>query len=456
MSYYLNGYLAVDKEKNEYFIVERNFSTVNYNAKQRQMFKQLVGGEGFTEHELRKVFPKELFHPLVEQEILLSYKVNDQTIGSRNESYFYNKNIKDASNVIKTKSVLILGCGGLGTHMAWNMVSLGVGTLYLLDYDTVEASNLNRQIIFDVDDVGKKKTEVLKQKLQKVNPKVNILSLDKRITSEDVLEEIVKKCQPDCIIRAIDSPVYITQWVDSVCKEHMVKCVNAVMYGCSQLIGPTYVPEESLSFSDFFQMNVHRDRERGIAPSLGFVMYQMAGEISEEVFKIITNSGRLKYQDKVILHDNVSDNEGIIMNRQKYPKEDGDYYTKYNVLFSLFLLLIYYVGSCFMWNQLVIWGVALGYVVLVSGIIAHDDKEAFKFSFVLLLEIMVFNILLVSQAGLGNLLGDVELNVIPILISTLLIALSVINLVVYLLDYIIYSIKKLIIRKMNDDRNIES
>lgn len=456
ISYYLNGYLAVDKEENEYFIIERNFSTVNYNAKQRQMFRRLVGGEGLTEHELRKVFPKELFHSLVEKEILLPYQVNDKTIDSRNESYFYNKNIKDASNVLKTKSVLILGCGGLGTHMAWNMVSLGVGTVYLLDYDIVEASNLNRQIIFDLDDVGKKKTEVLKQKLQKVNPRVNIFSVAKRITSEDVLEEIVKECQPDCIIRALDEPVYITQWVDSVCKKHVVKCVNAVMYGCSQLIGPTYVPEESLSFSDFFQMNVNRDRERGIAPSLGFVMYQMAGEISEEVFKILTNIGRLRYQDKVILHNNVSDSESVIMSRQKYPKEDRDYYIKYNVLFSLFLLLIYYVGSCFMWNQFVIWGVALGYVVLVPGVIAHDDKEAFKFSFVLLLEIMVFNILLISRAGLGNLLGNVELNVIPMLVSTLLIFLSVINLVVYLLDYIIYSIKKIIIRKMNDDRIIKS
>jgi len=69
---------------------------------------------------------------------------------------------------------------------------------------------------------------------------------------------------------------------------------------------------------------------------------------------------------------------------------------------------------------------------------------------------MVFNILLISRAGLGNLLGNVELNVIPMLVSTLLIFLSVINLVVYLLDYIIYSIKKIIIRKMNDDRIIKS
>lgn len=61
ISYYLNGYLAVDKEENEYFIIERNFSTVNYNAKQRQMFRRLVGGEGLTEHELRKVFPKNFF-----------------------------------------------------------------------------------------------------------------------------------------------------------------------------------------------------------------------------------------------------------------------------------------------------------------------------------------------------------------------------------------------------------
>jgi molybdopterin/thiamine biosynthesis adenylyltransferase len=448
--------LTVDREENEYHIVDRNFSTADFNENQIRMFKRLLRGEGIENKELLKVFNEDIFEHLLEKEIILPYKINNKSVSSRNEAYFFNMRMKDAAQVLKMKKVLVLGCGGLGTHMAWNMVSLGVGTVYLLDYDVVEASNLNRQIYFDISDVGRKKTAVLKEKLQKVNPNVNIIVIDRRITSEVALEQIVFECCPDCIIKALDSPVYITQWVDGVCEKHSIKYVSAIMYGCSQMIGPTYIPGESLNFSDFFQMNVNRDRESGIAPSLGFVMYQMAGEISEEVFKILTNKGKIKYRDKMILHDNVSDHVSVILNRQKYPREDSNYYVKNNALFSLCLIAIYFIGTCLSWNMYVIWIVALSYTVLVPGIIAHDEKEAFKFSFILLFEIIVCNILLLIRNGIENLLGRVDLNVIPILISTLLIVLSVINLVMYLLDYIIYWIKKMIIRKINHDRDIES
>ena len=61
----------------------------------------------------------------------------------------------------------LLGAGGLGCTVALALARLGVSKLILLDKDTVEISNLNRQVLFNKDDLGKNKAEVVKHKIEK-------------------------------------------------------------------------------------------------------------------------------------------------------------------------------------------------------------------------------------------------------------------------------------------------
>ena len=71
---------------------------------------------------------------------------------------------------MKSKTVLILGCGGVGTHAAWNLAALGVGKLVLLDCDAVELSNLNRQLLYDVNDIGKQRSRSWNKNSTKSTP----------------------------------------------------------------------------------------------------------------------------------------------------------------------------------------------------------------------------------------------------------------------------------------------
>ncbi|NOZ63863.1 MAG: MoaD family protein [Caldiserica bacterium] len=86
--------------------------------------------------------------------------------------------------------VLIIGCGGLGSPCAYYLASAGVGHIGLVDSDRVELNNLQRQILHFTSDVGKLKVESAKEKLNSLNPDVEITTYPLRITSENIMDII--------------------------------------------------------------------------------------------------------------------------------------------------------------------------------------------------------------------------------------------------------------------------
>jgi len=84
--------------------------------------------------------------------------------------------------------VLLVGAGGLGSSASLYLAASGVGTLGIADYDTVSASNLNRQIIHAYDNVGERKVASALETLRRANPEANLIGIDKRITPDNVLD----------------------------------------------------------------------------------------------------------------------------------------------------------------------------------------------------------------------------------------------------------------------------
>jgi adenylyltransferase/sulfurtransferase len=86
--------------------------------------------------------------------------------------------------------VVIIGAGGLGSPVAIYLALAGVGTLGIVDFDTVDVTNLQRQILHYNDDVGRSKVESAKETLLAYNPDVNVITHDVPITSENAMELI--------------------------------------------------------------------------------------------------------------------------------------------------------------------------------------------------------------------------------------------------------------------------
>jgi adenylyltransferase/sulfurtransferase len=98
--------------------------------------------------------------------------------------------------------VLIIGLGGLGSPVSMYLASAGVGQLVLVDFDTVDISNLQRQIVHTTKDIGRAKIESAKEHLQAINPEINIECIDHALEREELLTEAEKA---DVIVDASDN-----------------------------------------------------------------------------------------------------------------------------------------------------------------------------------------------------------------------------------------------------------
>lgn len=98
--------------------------------------------------------------------------------------------------------VLIMGIGGLGSPAALYLAASGVGTMTLVDFDTVENSNLQRQIVHNTNSIGNSKVSSARQTLQNINPEIRINCIGKKLSQES-LEALLDDVS--CVIDATDN-----------------------------------------------------------------------------------------------------------------------------------------------------------------------------------------------------------------------------------------------------------
>ena len=82
---------------------------------------------------------------------------------------------------ISNSVAVVIGMGGIGCIAASYLTSSNIGKIYVCDFDTVDESNLGRQILYNEDDIGQKKSECSKRNLSKINSNIEIITVDKRI-----------------------------------------------------------------------------------------------------------------------------------------------------------------------------------------------------------------------------------------------------------------------------------
>jgi len=96
----------------------------------------------------------------------------------------------EAQKKLKAAKVLVVGSGGLGSPLLLYLAAAGVGTIGIVDFDTVDDSNLQRQVLFGQSDVGTPKAEAAKRRLESLNPYIEIRLHQTRLSSENALDII--------------------------------------------------------------------------------------------------------------------------------------------------------------------------------------------------------------------------------------------------------------------------
>lgn len=220
--------------------------------------------------------------------------------------------------------VLMLGAGGLGSTSSLALTMAGCGILTLLDFDTVELSNLNRQL-FTPKDLGQPKVDVLKKKLEAVNSKLVATALNQKIKSPTELLQIVRKVNPDIVVNAIDRPVIANdRWVNDTCvalgKPFICNSVSAGSgmvwakipgvtgcFSCDELWAKVKAP-------DHYEIRRYREANDLIPATSAFSFGTMAvgGMIASEAIRCLVKwtmatAGRLVVLDFATLKTTITD-----------------------------------------------------------------------------------------------------------------------------------------------------
>ena len=108
---------------------------------------------------------------------------------------------REGQEKLRNSTVLVVGVGGLGSAVTTYLVASGIGKLLIVDPEVVELSNLNRQVIHWVRDLGRAKVESAKEKLKELNPEVEVVPIKAKLS--EVVDEVVKEA--DVVIDALDN-----------------------------------------------------------------------------------------------------------------------------------------------------------------------------------------------------------------------------------------------------------
>ncbi|QLY39593.1 tRNA threonylcarbamoyladenosine dehydratase [Hujiaoplasma nucleasis] len=108
----------------------------------------------------------------------------------------------DKIEMLKHKHIVVFGLGGVGSFAAEALVRSGIGKLTLVDYDIVDITNINRQLIAKTSTIGLKKVEVFSRRAKDINPDIQIIAIDEAVNQDNVLS--ILNPLPDFVLDCID------------------------------------------------------------------------------------------------------------------------------------------------------------------------------------------------------------------------------------------------------------
>jgi len=131
-------------------------------------------------------------------------------------------------DLLSNKSVLVLGCGGVGGYTIEALARSNIGTLILVDFDNIEESNINRQIIALSSTIGKLKVDVLEERIKEINSNCQVIKIKKFINSDNLNE--IFKYDIDFFVDACDT-ISTKKSVINYCLKNNIKFISSMGTG---------------------------------------------------------------------------------------------------------------------------------------------------------------------------------------------------------------------------------
>lgn len=167
---------------------------------------------------------------------------------------------------LSDKAAAVIGCGGLGCHVATHLACAGIGRLLLCDGDTVSESNLNRQFLYTTADLGKEKVFLAQQRLSATAPQTHITAVRKMIATQEDLS-FASDC--DIVFAALDNNA-ARRVVQAFCAAHGLPLVNG---GVNGFFGTAYLylPGRTPDLTAAGQLTAENTKTRSVSSTVGVI-----------------------------------------------------------------------------------------------------------------------------------------------------------------------------------------
>lgn len=139
--------------------------------------------------------------------------------------------------------IAVIGIGGVGSYLTYGLVAIGVEEIVGVDGDSVELSNISRQILYNEKDIGRLKVDVAREKLSRVNSHTQLDFISHNISSSEELKELLRNKNVDFLILSADTPRgLINQWVNEACVETRTSFCEVGSSENLGVCGPIVIP----------------------------------------------------------------------------------------------------------------------------------------------------------------------------------------------------------------------
>ena len=197
---------------------------------------------------------------------------------------------------LKKAKVVIAGTGGLGGIISIYLTTAGVGKIRLIDHDRVEISNLNRQVLYGDKDIGKRKAEIAKERLESLNKEVLIEAIKETITEDNVFKLVDGY---DLIVDAMDNfPVRFM--LNKIAVQKKIPFFHGAIRGFEGR-ATTIIPGQTPCLSCLYP----RVPEPGVSPVIGVAPAVIGSIQATEVIKYIVGAGVL-LTNRLLIYDGMS------------------------------------------------------------------------------------------------------------------------------------------------------
>ena len=210
----------------------------------------------------------------------------------------------------KDAKITVIGCGGIGGETIEMLARMGIGELVLVDKDAFDLSNLNRQTLANIADLGLDKSAVAKEKVRLINPYVKVTTFNEHIDQTNI-EKVIG--DSDIVIDALDN-VLTRVIVSRKAKEKGIPYIHGAIHGTLGQI-TVFLPNSDKTYEDMFNLpsigkelnnktiEALKNVTSGVPPVIGPTPNLIGCLEAFEAYKIITGVGKVTVAPKILTFD---------------------------------------------------------------------------------------------------------------------------------------------------------